>query len=135
MPAIHPARFLSLVALVLATSACAASASTDFPSQTRQHRSPHLLTAAEISRTRVTSAYEAVERLKPNFLLGMRGEAKRAVYLNGARLLGGVENLRMIDASTVQQIVFLNGIEAATRYGSGNRAGVLLVTTVPAPQL
>ena len=134
MSATYPARFLSFVALVLVGSACATSSSTELRSH-RMQRSPNLLTAAEISRAHVTSAYEAVERLKPNFLLAMRGEARRAVYLNGARLLGGIENLRLIDASTVQQIVFLNGIEAATRYGSGNRAGVLLITTVPAPQL
>ena len=130
MPATYPAPFLRLAALVLILTACATAPAAQSASRTAP-RSPHLLTATDISRVHVNSAYEAVERLKPNFLLGMRGESIRAVYLNGTRLLGGLENLRMIDASTVQQIVFLNGIDATTFYGSGNGAGVLLVSTLP----
>src|SRR5687768_18562120 len=93
-----------------------------------------MLTAEEISAVHVNSAYEAVQRLKPSFLLGLRGESVRAVFLNGTRLLGGLENLRGIEASMVQQIVFLNGIDATTRFGSGHGAGVLLVSTHPGPQ-
>jgi hypothetical protein len=131
VPATYPATCLRLAAVVVIVAACATAPSTQYGSRAPV-RSPHLLTAEDISRVQVTSAYEAVERLKPNFLLGMRGEAIRAVYLNGTRLLGGLENLRSIDASTIQQIVFLNGIEASTFYGSGNGAGVLLVSTLPA---
>lgn len=133
MPATYPAPFLRLTAVALIATACATVPPAQLASRT-PHRSPYLLTAAEISRLHVNSAFEAVERLKPNFLLGMRGESVRAVYLNGARLLGGLENLRMIEASTVQQIVFLDGIEASFRYGPGNRAGVLLVSTLPPPR-
>lgn len=133
MPATYPAPFLHLATVALIATSCATVPPSQFGSRS-PHRSPYLLTAAEISRLHVNSAFEAVERLKPNFLLGMRGEAGRAVYLNGTRLLGGVENLRTIDASTVQEIVFLNGIEASFRYGPGNGAGVLLVNTSPAPR-
>ena len=131
MPATYPATSLRLAAVLLIVAACASVPSTQYGGRAAQ-RSPHLLTAEDISRVQVTSAYEAVERLKPNFLLGMRGESIRAVYLNGTRLLGGLENLRTIDASTIQQIVFLNGIDASNFYGSGNGAGVLLVSTIPA---
>ena len=136
MSATYPAPFLRLAALVLIATACATVPSAQSESRSPQASPylPHLLTASEISRVRVHSAYEAIERLKPNFLLGMRGHAdfsNRAVYLNGSRLLGGLENLRTIDASTVRQIVFLSGIEASNRYGPGNGAGVLLVSTLP----
>ena len=131
MPATYLATSLRLAALVLIVTACATVPSTQYGSGAPA-RSPHLLTAEDISRVQVTSAYEAVERLKPNFLVGMRGESIRAVYLNGTRLLGGLENLRTIDAATIQQIVFLNGMEASTLYGSGTGAGVLLVSTLPA---
>ena len=130
MPATYPASFLRLAAVALVATACA----TVPPAQSASRapmRSPNLLTSAEISRVKVHSAYDAVELLKPNFLRGFRGESVRAVYLNGTRLLGGLENLRAIDASIVRQIVFLNGFDATTRYGSGNRAGVLLVSTLP----
>jgi len=64
----------------------------------------------------------------------MRGQspfAKREVYLNGSKLLRGVEDLRTIEASTVEQIVFLSAIEAGTLYGAGNGAGAILVSTLP----
>lgn len=128
MPAIYPAPFLRLAAAALIATACASAPSAQAGIRTPL-RSPYLLTAGEISRVHVSSAYEAVEMLKPSFLVGMRGQSMRAVYLNGSRLLGGLENLRMIEASTVRQIVFLNGIDATTRFGSGNRAGAILVST------
>lgn len=135
MPAIHPAPFLRLAAAGLITTACATIPSAESWSRAPL-RSPYSLTAEEISRVHVNSAYEAIERLKPHFLVGMRGQsgsAKRNVYLNGTRLLRGVEDLRMIEVSTVEQIVFLSAIEAGTLYGSDNSAGAILVSTQPDP--
>jgi hypothetical protein len=130
VPATYPAPFLRIAAVALIATACATVPAARIGSEI-QPNSPYTLTAAEISGVHVNSAYEAVQRLKPNFLLGLRGESVRAVYLNGMRLLGGLENLRTIEAAMVQQIVFLNGIDATTRYGSGHGAGVLLVSTMP----
>jgi len=132
VPATYPAPFLRLAAVAMISTACATVPSAQLGVSTPP-RSPYTLTAEEISGIHVNSAYEAVQRLKPNFLLGLRGETVRAVYLNGTRLLGGLENLRGIEASIVQQIVFLNGIDATTHYGSGHGAGVLLVSTLPGP--
>ena len=130
MPATFPAPLPRVVAIGLIATACAT-----VPQAQLEHRtplkSPYLLTASEISGVKVNSAYDAVERLKPNFLGGMRGQdfIHRAIYLDGSRLRGGLENLRMIQASSVRQIVFLSAIEASGRYGPGNGAGALLVTT------
>ena len=133
MPASYPATFLRVAAVALISTACATVPSAQFEVSTRS-TSPYMLTAEEISGVHVSSAYDAVQKLKPGFLLGLRGESGRAVFLNGTRLLGGLENLRGIDASIVQQIVFLNGIDATTLYGSGHGAGVLLVSTLPGRQ-
>ena len=130
MPAIYPAPFHLVAAVALIATACATVPATRLD-PLAPSRSPYTLTAAEISGVHVNSAYEAVQRLKPNFLLGLRGESVRAVYLNGTRLLGGLENLRTIEAAMVQQIVFLNGIDATTHFGAGHNAGVLLVSTLP----
>lgn len=130
MPASYSVPFLRGAAAALIATACASVPAAE-PRAPTTPRSPYMLTASEISGVHVSSAYEAVQRLKPNFLLGMRGQSVRAVYLNGARLLGGLENLRSIEASMVQQIVFLNGIDATTHYGSGHGAGILLVSTFP----
>ncbi len=130
MPVTFTTPFLRLAAAALVSTACATVPSAQFGVSTPA-KSPYTLTAEEISGIHVNSAYEAVQRLKPGFLLGLRGETVRAVYLNGTRLLGGLENLRGIEASIVQQIVFLNGIDATTHYGSGHGAGALLVSTLP----
>jgi hypothetical protein len=130
VPATFPAPFPRLVAMGLIATACATVPPAQLGSRTPL-RSPYLLGASEISGVKVNSAYDAVQRLKPNFLGGMRGQdfIHRVVYLDGTRLRGGLENLRMIEASSVRQIVFLSAIEASGRYGPGNGAGALLVTT------
>lgn len=135
MPAIHPAPFVRLAAVAVIATSCATVPPAPAASGSRAPlTSPLVLTAAEISGARVSSAYEAVERLKPNFLIRARGQpdlAERAVYLNGIKLLGGIENLRTIEASTVFQIEFLNRLDAVVRYGTGSSAGAILVTTLP----
>lgn len=130
MPATFPARFARLVAMGLIATACATVPQAQLGSRTPP-RSPYLLSASEISGVKVNSAYDAIQRLKPNFLEGMRGQdfINRVVYLDGTRLRGGLENLRMIEAASVRQVVFLSAIEASGRYGPGNGAGALLVTT------
>lgn len=114
----------------LIATACATVPQAQLGSRTPL-RSPYLLSASELAGVKVNSAYEAIQKLKPNFLEGMRGQdfINRVVYLDGTRLRGGLENLRTIEASSVRQIVFLSAIEASGRYGPGNGAGALLVTT------
>ena len=132
MPATFPVPFLRFAALALVATACATVPSTRLESSAglRSAYAPNLLTASDMSSVQVNTAYDAVQRLKPNFLVS-RGASfdRRTVYLNGARLLGGVENLRAIEASSVRDIVFLSAIEATARFGTGNGAGALLVTT------
>lgn len=130
MPATFPARFPRLVAMGVIATACATAPQSQLGSRTPL-RSPYVLSASELSGVKVNSAYDAIQRLKPNFLEGMRGQdfINRVVYLDGTKLRGGLENLRLIEAASVRQIVFLSAIEASGRYGPGNGAGALLVTT------
>jgi hypothetical protein len=130
VPATFRALFSRLVVIGFLAIACATVPQAQLGSRTPL-RSPYLLSASEISSVKVNSAYDAIQRLKPNFLAGMRGQhfINRVVYLDGARLRGGLENLRLIEAASVRQIVFLSAIEAGGRYGPGNGAGALLVTT------
>jgi hypothetical protein len=51
------------------------------------------------------------------------------VYLDGSHL-GDAAALRRVPASSIQEIRFLGASDATTRYGTGNAAGVLLVTTI-----
>ena len=93
------------------------------------------LTASEIATTGAVTAFDAVVRLRPRYLMG-RGatsvqpfeSAPVTVYLDGIRWIG-VEVLRSVRAADVIEIEHLSTTEATTRYGLGHLGGVLLVKT------
>ena len=94
------------------------------------------ITAADISRIRAASAYDAVVRLRAHFL-GNRGvnsfmrpvqSTRPTVFVDGMEM-GTIFELRTIPAGDVQEIRFLSGADAMIRYGDGYMAGVILVTT------
>lgn len=90
-----------------------------------------VIVSDEIQRANVSSAYDAVERLRPTFLHSTRGAAgygERRVYIDGV-YVGGLSQLRLIPAMTVREVQYLSGVEATTRFGTGNSGGALLITT------
>lgn len=97
-------------------------------------RSGDVLTQDEIERASVSTAYDAVQRLRPVWLRtrgrgSVQSSAQYAVvYLDGAQI-GGPEALRRIGASDVRSIRFLRAGDATTRYGTGHEGGAILVET------
>jgi hypothetical protein len=80
------------------------------------------MTAADIADSHATTAYEAIERSRPRFLLTNvdRGPTvPRLVFLNGVVLGGGLDELRSIPASSVREIRFVRSIDAATAHFGG----------------
>ena len=79
--------------------------------------------------------HEAVRRLRPQFLRGRMPEGGGVqvqpvvVYLDGVRLVEGVENLRDIGAKGVLEVRFLEPAQANARFGGNNTGGALVVTT------
>ena len=137
-------RTLRLAALVsLSALGCAppsASAGRGHASQ----QPVDLIVIAEIERqpTRFNTAYDIVHALRPTMLTsrGATGgprsrlpvwesNAGIKVYLDGLRY-GGVESLASIPASTVREIRWLSAMDATTRFGTGNAAGAIVVTSV-----
>ena len=121
-------RTISVLLLVLAAAACASTGA-------RTSRNSDVITAEEIQSASVSTAYEAVQRLRPTFLRG-RGQTSitssgsdlPVVYVNGLRS-GSVEQLHTIPAQDVQTIRFISASDATTRYGTGHTGGVIEVTT------
>lgn len=119
------ARILTTVTVV---AACASS-STD---RTRRHN-PDVISAEEIAATNVATAFEVVERLRPQFLR-TRGptsallETRITVFQDNMNL-GSIEMLRQIRAADVQEIRYLNASDATTRFGAGHPAGAIVVTS------
>ena len=93
------------------------------------------ITEAEIASSSAVNAYEAVQRLRGNFLsnrgkttiLG-KSSALPIVYLDGVRF-GEVQSLRNISASQVEAIRLYRAWEAQQKYGNDVMGGVIEVTT------
>ncbi|HKJ92352.1 MAG TPA: hypothetical protein VJ957_04245 [Longimicrobiales bacterium] len=97
-------------------------------------RSSDVITQEEIQQaTGLSTAYDAVQRLRPQFLRlrgpgTITGSEGLVVFVDGMQQ-GGIEELRRIDISQVKQIRYVNARDATTKYGTGMSQGVIEVTT------
>jgi hypothetical protein len=97
------------------------------------------ITREQIEKNHFTTAYEAVESLRSNWLRPKGADSfvtptQVVVYLNANRL-GGVDALKNIDVQTITLIQHFDGLTASARWGVGHGQGVILVTTlVPPPE-
>lgn len=124
-------RRLVVVGWAVSLAACATSTQQmQFGGASRD-----VLLAREIVAAKVVDAYQAVMRLRPEFLrwrgldTGIPGQGAVRVFLDDVEL-GGPEALRQVSLDAVTQIRFVTASEAAMRWGT-NRAGggVILVST------
>lgn len=148
-----PIRSLMLGASLLLTAACRpatvpvqsdlAPEPEDVPAvrtpRPRAARSTSLrdpITAADIAGISAASAYDAVVKLRANFLRD-RGinsfmtpvrSTRPVVFVDGIEM-GTIHELRSIPARDVAEIRFLSSSEAMFRFGDGYLAGVIHVTT------
>lgn len=95
-----------------------------------------LITEDEITASRATNAFEAVQKLRGNFL-SYRGETSvykgasspyPTVYVD-EQYYGAISLLRTIPAMQIASIRLYRSWEATTRYGTGKMGGVIAVTT------
>jgi hypothetical protein len=88
----------------------------------------------DLGRLDVSNAYQAVERLRPDWLRG-RGQISTrnpqaslpTVYLAGVRQQGGPSALRQIRLGDVLEMQYLNAADATTRYGIDHAGGAIIV--------
>ena len=119
-------------ARVLTTAVVVAACASSAEDRGRRHN-PDVITAEEIAATNVATAFEVVERLRPQFLR-TRGpssallETRITVFQDNMNL-GGIDMLRQIRAADVQEIRYLSASDATTRFGSGHPAGAIVVTS------
>ena len=94
------------------------------------------ITEREIVASNAINAYEAIQRLRSDFLT-YRGET--SLYLSRSKSMptvyvdeqryGEITVLENIPAQEVASIHLYRAWEATTKYGTGNTAGVIAVTT------
>ena len=97
--------------------------------------SRRVLTAEEIRAVSATDAFEAVQRLRPEWLR-RRGQVsiqdpsagEVVIYLDGVRF-GGPRSLEGLRAESIVHMEYLDASDATTRFGTGHGGGAILVRT------
>ncbi len=142
--------------LVLALLALTTFVVSGEAQQTKVKKDKKLITAEEVAEAGVTTAYDAVQKLRSDWLRqGQRqqtvygrsergGESPRAgeqtgslsdassrgiklaVFVDGTEM-GGTEELQRIQSNRIEEMRFLSGSDAQQQYGSRYAAGVIQV--------
>lgn len=125
----------AVVALVLPLAACASTGGTAGKVRTSPTAT---ITHQEIVQAHVSTAYDAVERLRPQWLqsrgamapnpAGPQDLALPVVFVDGQQY-GDLSQLQNIQAMDIQSIKYLSPTDATTQFGTGHSGGAILVTT------
>lgn len=113
---------------MLTASACAAA------SQGPARGGRNLITRDELDGQPTSNAYDAVQRLRPQWLSRPTAPTLQPtgnpvmVYVDRHQF-GRLEDLRSLNADQIEQMEFVSARDATTRYGTGHPSGVIEVTT------
>ncbi|MBI4343106.1 MAG: hypothetical protein HY599_07035 [Candidatus Omnitrophica bacterium] len=115
--------------LALAGSACAGASQ----GPARSGRGSNVITRAELDGLPSSSAYDAVQRLRPQWLSrpntpSIQGSNPVMIYVDRHNF-GALESLRSLNTEQIEQMEFVPARDATTRYGTGHASGVIEVTT------
>lgn len=118
------------------------------PLPARRRAEGETISAEQIKATGALNAYDAVQSLRPRWLVTkhvltigqavggavrsdteVTGDYAVLVYLDRSRL-GTIESLRQIDLPLIHRITFYDGTEATYRWGWGHPHGVIHVSTM-----
>ena len=98
-------------------------------------RDPARITEDEIIASLAVDAYDAVAKLRANFLASRGRTSFRSnestlprVFVDGLEY-GPISTLKLIPATDVAEIRLFRSWEATTTFGTGYMAGVIAVTT------
>lgn len=122
---------ISAVLLLVVAGACARSGS----GAARPRGDMNLITREQLAEHRFSTAYDAVQSLRSNWLTArgtdsFRSPSQVLVYYDDVKL-GGVETLRTINIASVSYIQHFDGLTATQRWGLDHGAGVIYVSTRP----
>ena len=126
-----PTTHLATLLLACATAVACSSATQ----RSGAPRSRAILLAEEIVASDAPTAYDAIARLRPEWLrrrgpisIQDPGAGQAVVYVNGMRH-GSLGSLQGIRADTVEQMEYLDAPAATTRFGTGHGGGAIVVLT------
>jgi hypothetical protein len=114
--------------LLLLVAACGS------PGELGSLQPANALVQEDLERLDVSNAYQAVERLRPDWLRSRGPFSPRnpqaslpTIYVAGVRQQGGLDALRQVRLGDVREIQYLNSSDATTRYGTDHAGGAILV--------
>ena len=123
---------LAAFALMIGLAGCASgsggSGSSGSGSSSGSSSGPNRLTAADLVNQQELDLYDAIRQLRGRWL-SSRGRGTPRVVVDGSPRQSGIDELRSLRVSDVQEIEFLSASNATTRFGTGYDAGAILVTT------
>ncbi|MEQ9399593.1 MAG: hypothetical protein RJQ04_10565 [Longimicrobiales bacterium] len=90
--------------------------------------SANLITAEQLADMQQLDAYQAIQRLRSNWLRS-RGGNPPQVMTDGMRQQGGLDTLRQYRVADIQEIRYMSAGDATNRYGTGFDGGAILITT------
>ena len=114
----HPTRLL----ILLAVAACAGSG------RSGPRRDPNVITLQEMNGVSDRSAYDALERLRPQWLT-QRGRSAALPGLIWDNRPYRLDLLRTMPLEQVQEMSYVSAIDATTLYGTGYSGGAIRVTS------
>lgn len=97
-------------------------------------RSSNVITREELESVQVSSAYDAVQRLRPQWIsrplapTGQPGGNPVLVYVDRHQV-GTLDELRHMTIDQIEVMEFVSAADATTRYGTGHTSGIVEVTS------
>jgi hypothetical protein len=115
-----------------ALMACASAPTTGAPGVKHD---ANVITREEIAAANVTNAYDAIQRLRPQFFrshgstsLSSADAGFPTVYLNRQRY-GDISNLQQLEVTAIREIRYYSPAQATNRFSVGSPSGAIEVIT------
>jgi hypothetical protein len=123
-------RAATLCLALVCAPACSSSTPKSNTAATPK-RDTNLLSGEDVAQTSAANVYDAIQRLRPQWLMSARirrgGSGDEVqVYLDSTHY-GTLTSLKGLSIGGVQEIHYLNATEATNRYGTGHTGGAIVV--------
>lgn len=124
-------RHFRIAVAVLSLAAAGSCASGRTPKPQSSYGAGNTLSADDIAETAATNLYDAIQRLRPQWLTSSRirrggSGDDLVVYLDNNRY-GSMNSLRQLSVGGVQEVRYFGATEATNRYGTGHTGGAIQV--------
>ncbi len=122
-------RWLLAFPMLIVASACASGGQPGQSVSPRSRSSRDLITVEELADVQVQNGYEAIQRLRPRWLMFRSGAGADVpvLFIENARQ-SSLDGLMSISVEMIGEIRFINARDATTRWGTGFPGGVIQVT-------